>query len=88
MLFSKYFLKLCYLAKIMITHDGTPSLKPNTYKLKVGGVSLRYGIEQIREGLHPKRAIPSKEEVCPSTKTLLQYKQALTIYLVQGRGME
>ena len=39
MLFSKYFLKLCYLAKIMITHDGTPSLRPSAYKSKMGGVS-------------------------------------------------
>ena len=44
--------------------SGTPSLKPNTYKLKVGDVSTRCGIEQIREG---KWIIPSKGEVCPST---------------------
>ena len=47
--------------------SGTPSLKPNTYKLKVGGVSPRCGIEQIRGGLHPKWIIPSKEEVRLST---------------------
>ena len=34
---------------------------------KVGGVSPRYGIEQIREGLHPRWIIPPKGEVHPST---------------------
>ena len=34
---------------------------------KVGGVSLRCGIEQIREGLHLRWIIPPKGEVHPST---------------------
>ena len=41
------------------THDDTPSLRPNAYKLKVRGIFPRYEIEQIREGFHPKRTIPS-----------------------------
>ena len=48
--------------------SGTPSLRPSAYKLKVRGVSPRCGIEQIREGLHPKRTIPSKGEVRLSHK--------------------
>ena len=28
----------------------TPFLRPSAYKARVGGLSLRYGIEQIREG--------------------------------------
>ena len=40
----------------------------SAYKLKVEGVSPRCGIEQIREGFHPKRTISSKGEVHPSTK--------------------
>ena len=48
------------------THNGTHSLKPNAYKSKVGGVSPQCGIEQIREGFHPKQTIPSKGEVRPS----------------------
>ena len=49
----------------------TPSLRPSTYKLKVGGVYPRCGIEQIREGIHPKRTIPSNEEVLPFTHTMV-----------------
>ena len=44
-----------------------PSLRPSAYKLKVGGVSSRCGIEQIHEGLHLKQTIPFKGEVRPST---------------------
>ena len=32
------------------THYGTPFLRPSAYKARVGGVSFRCGIEQIREG--------------------------------------
>ena len=32
------------------THYGTPFLRPSAYKARVGGVFLRCGIEQIREG--------------------------------------
>jgi len=39
----------------------------HAYMLRVRGVSPRCGIEQIREGLHPKQTIPSKGEVRPST---------------------
>ena len=52
---------------------GTPHLWAHAYKLRVGGVSPRCGIEQIRMGgislfsPFPKWTIPSKEEVCPST---------------------
>ena len=49
------------------THDDTPSLRPNAYKLKVEGISPRYRIEQICEGFHPKQTIPYKGEVRPST---------------------
>ena len=49
------------------THDDTPLLRLNAYKLKVGGISPRYRIEQIREGFHPKQTIPYKGEVRPST---------------------
>ena len=32
------------------THYSTPFLRPSAYKARVGGVFLRCGIEQIREG--------------------------------------
>ena len=34
----------------VITHYGTPFLRPSAYKARVEGVSSRYEIEQIREG--------------------------------------
>ena len=40
---------------------------------------VRCGIEQIREGLHPKRIIPSKGEVHPSTIYIYIYIYFYTI---------
>ena len=42
-------------------HDGTLSLRPNAYKLKVGGVSPRCGIKQIHEGGIGPRHIPKAD---------------------------
>ena len=50
----------------MIT-SGTPNMWAHAYMLRVGGVSPWDGIEQIRKSFHPKRTIPSKREICPST---------------------
>ena len=46
---------------------GVSLLWAHAYMLRVRGVSPWCGIEQIYEGLHPKRTIPFKGEVHPST---------------------
>ena len=56
---------------------GTPHLWAHAYKLWVGGVSPRCGIEWINAGgigllgLFPKRTIPFKGDVRPSTNYLM-----------------
>ena len=58
--FDKYIIELHYMS-------GTPHMWAHAYMLRVGGVSPQREIEQIHEGFHPKRTIPSNGEVCPST---------------------
>ena len=44
------------------SHYGTPFLRPSDYKARVGGVSSRRGIEQIRAGGNKGRPYPSQSE--------------------------
>ena len=48
----------------------TPHMWAHTYMLWVGGISPLREIEQIYKGLQPKRTIPSKEEIRPSTMVI------------------
>ena len=79
----------------------TMNLWAHAYKLWVGGVSPRCGIEQIRAGgigllgLFPKWTIPSKGEVRPSTKhfygfflnSLLTILWVIRVYIVWVKGI-
>ena len=42
------------------THYGTPNLRPSAYKARVGGISPRCGIVQIRAGGSKGRPCPSQ----------------------------
>ena len=44
----------------MYTHYGTTFLRPSAYKVRVGGVFLRCGIEQICAGRSKDRSCPSQ----------------------------
>ena len=59
------------------THNGTPFLRPSAYKVRVGGISLWCGIEQIRAG--GNKSWPCSSQSDSSIPTISNYNNSIFI---------